>query len=266
LVHSDSARLDTELLLCAAMAKSRTWLFTWPEKNVLPAQQQLFKQYFARRLTGEPVAYILGEKEFWSLTLQVNASTLIPRPETELLVELALELPCTKQTLLDLGTGTGAIALALASELPASKVIAVDSSHDAVCLAKGNAARLNITNIEVRQSDWFSALQPQFFDLILSNPPYINEADEHLSVGDVMFEPGSALVAAENGLSDIRHIISQAQQYLAAGAYLLIEHGWRQADAVQALFLQYGYCDIGTHKDWGGNDRVTLAAKPINNE
>lgn len=235
LADSDSARLDAEVLLSRVLNKDRTYLYTWPERELTCAEQQAFAQLVARRCQGEPVAYLTGEQEFWSLPLKTHRKTLIPRPETELLVEQALALePGSRARVLDLGTGTGAIALALASERPGWQISAVDRIAESVSLAQENAARLNL-KIKVYQSDWFSAVpETETFALILSNPPYIDAADQHLQQGDLRFEPTSALVAGERGLADIRHISKQALGYLTPGGYLLLEHGWQQAADVRA--------------------------------
>ncbi|PAY00701.1 protein-(glutamine-N5) methyltransferase, release factor-specific [Pseudoalteromonas sp. HM-SA03] len=263
LPHSESAKLDSEVLLLHVIDKNRTYLFTWPEAELSTLEQQRFEECIARRVTGEPVAHITGQREFWSLPLKVNNSTLIPRPDTETLVEhvLTLSMPNDAQVL-DLGTGTGAIALALASEYPAWQITAVDASADAVALAKSNQSQLGFDNVSILQSDWFSAVTEQQFDLIVSNPPYIDEADHHLSQGDVRFEPLSALVADEHGYADIFHIIRTAKQHLNSGGYLLLEHGFEQADKIQQFFAEMAYINILTIKDMAGCDRVTLAMLP----
>ncbi|MCG7555518.1 peptide chain release factor N(5)-glutamine methyltransferase [Pseudoalteromonas sp. Of11M-6] len=263
LPHSESAKLDSEVLLLHVIDKNRTYLFTWPEAELSALEQQRFEECIARRVTGEPVAHITGQREFWSLPLKVNNSTLIPRPDTETLVEhvLTLSMPNDAQVL-DLGTGTGAIALALASEYPAWQITAVDASADAVALAKSNQSQLGFRNVSILQSDWFSAVAEQQFDLIVSNPPYIDEADHHLSQGDVRFEPLSALVADDHGYADIFHIIRTAKQHLNSGGYLLLEHGFEQADKIQQFFAEMAYINILTIKDMAGCDRVTLAMLP----
>lgn len=256
---SDSARLDIELLLAECFQRDRTFLYTWPEKQLSDDQQTRFEELFARRLSGEPVAHILGEREFWSLPLEVNPSTLIPRPDTERLVEVVLDLSLGKQSgALDLGTGTGAIALALASEYPEWKITAVDQSADAVDLASRNRDKLGFTHVDVLQSDWFSAIKGQRFNVIVSNPPYIDESDIHLKQGDVRFEPLSALVAPDQGLADIRYIAEQARHFLVSGGWLVVEHGYQQAKAVQDIFTQHGFVQVKTEQDYGANDRVTL--------
>jgi release factor glutamine methyltransferase len=257
---SDSAKLDAEVLLLHVLDKPRSYLFTWPEAELNTQQIDAFKALVAKRELGHPVSHLVGIREFWSLELEVNNSTLIPRPDTETLVEkaLSLDLP-TDAKILDLGTGTGAIALSLASEQPNWQVTAVDFSEQAVALAKRNQQKLALNNVTVLHSNWFSAVPNQQFDLIVSNPPYIDEQDEHLSQGDVRFEPMSALVAPDNGMADIKVIIEQARQYLAPNGYLLIEHGYQQALLLQEFFAQMAYSNILTIKDMAGCDRVTMA-------
>lgn len=256
---SDTARLDLELLLARVLDQSRSYLYTWPERTLNQNQLERFETLLARRKAGEPVAHLLGEKEFWSLTLQVNDSTLIPRPETERLVETALELLGTEpRHVLDLGTGTGAIALALASERPAWRILAVDESPAAVQLAIENCRRLGFRNVEVTRSHWFGNVGPEAFDLIVANPPYIAEDDPHLKEGDLRFEPASVLVARDKGLGDIRHIVSDARQHLYSGGWLLIEHGFEQGEAVRQLFTAAGYAQVETRQDLAGRDRLTL--------
>ncbi|MBD8755946.1 peptide chain release factor N(5)-glutamine methyltransferase [Pseudomonas coleopterorum] len=259
LPESPTARLDIELLLAAALGKSRSYLHTWPERIVPSEAAHAFADFMRRRQAGEPVAYILGQQGFWKLDLEVAAHTLIPRPETELLVEAALQLlPPRSARVLDLGTGTGAIALALASECGAWQVTAVDRVADAVALAERNRVRLNLGNARVLESHWFSALQGERFDLIVSNPPYIASADPHLSAGDVRFEPASALVAGEDGLDDLRLIISQAPGHLQPGGWLLLEHGYDQAPVVRELLAQHDFEQIESRVDLGGHERITL--------
>lgn len=257
---SGTARLDVELLLAECLQKDRSYLFAWPEAVLTAAQQQQFDQLFQRRRAGEPVAHILGYREFWDLTLKVNASTLIPRPDTELLVELALEkFGQAGIRVLDLGTGTGAIALALANERKAWRIDAVDSSEPAVSLALENQQSHSISGVDVYLSDWFSAVPQAEFDLIISNPPYIDPQDEHLQQGDVRFEPLSALIAGDNGLADIDTIIEQAPGYLKPGGVLMLEHGYDQAVAVQTKLAAAGFESVTGFKDLAGNDRVSLA-------
>lgn len=258
---SDSARLDVELLLARVLEKDRSYLFTWPEQTLSDEQRLAFETLFSRRLKGEPIAHILGEREFWSLPLRVNASTLIPRPDTELLVELALEfLPKTSSAIVDLGTGTGAIALALASENTHWNILALDQSPAACDLAESNRSRLGFDKVQVRQSNWFSALEQgvESFDLIVSNPPYIDKDDHHLSEGDVRFEPLSALVADDLGLADIKLIAASAPEFLNDGGCLLFEHGYQQAESVRDILTVSGFELVRSERDLNGNDRATL--------
>ncbi len=254
---SDSARLDAELLLAHVLQQGRTWLYTWSDRLLSAEQQQAANALLARRLAGEPVAYLLGERDFWSLNLNVNPSTLIPRPDTETLVEWALELPLPANSrVLDLGTGTGAIALALASEQPSWQVSGVDFNADAVALAQANAARNQLARVSFMQSDWYTAVSGDF-DLIVSNPPYIDEDDEHLAQGDVRFEPRSALVADNHGLSDLALIIDRAPGFLRANGWLLLEHGYQQADAVCELLRARGFAEVSNRRDLGGQPRIS---------
>lgn len=257
---SATAQLDAQLLLASVLNVPTTYFYTWPEKEVTEQQQQLFKHALLRREQGEPIAYILGQQGFWTLNLETSEYTLIPRADTEKLVEVALELfPSGCSTLLDLGTGTGAIALALACEWRSSAVLGIDFQEQAVALAQRNAIRNHIANAEFLVSDWFSALPlSSRFDLIVSNPPYIDPDDEHLSQGDVRFEPLSALVAEDHGLADLRRISKEAPQYLNQGGWLMFEHGYDQAANVQQIMADSGFQKIATYQDLGGNDRVTI--------
>ncbi len=259
LADSPSASLDAELLLAAALGKSRSYLRTWPEREPSAEQQTAFAGMLERRRAGEPVAYILGQQGFWSLDLEVAPHTLIPRPDTELLVETALELlPATPLRVLDLGAGTGAIALALASERGGWRVTGVDRVDEAVALAERNRQRLQLSNAEFRLSQWFSALAGERYGLIVSNPPYIAADDRHLGEGDVRFEPASALVSGVDGLDDIRQIIAQAPQHLEPGGWLLLEHGYDQAEAVRALLAGGGFVAVESRRDLGGHQRISL--------
>ena len=259
LPDSPTARLDIELLLAAAIGKSRSYLHTWPERIVSSEAAQTFASYLQRRRAGEPVAYILGQQGFWNLDLEVAPHTLIPRPETELLVETALALlPAEPAQVLDLGTGTGAIALALASERRQWQVTAVDRVLEAVALAERNRQRLQLDNVTVLTSHWFSALGEQRFQLIISNPPYIAAEDPHLVAGDVRFEPSSALVAGNDGLDDLRQIVAEAPAHLLAGGWLLLEHGYDQAAAVRELLARHGFEQVESRLDLGGHERITL--------
>lgn len=259
LPDSPSPRLDAELLLAHALGQSRSYLRTWPEREPDAAQCAAFAALLERRRAGEPVAYLLGRQGFWSLDLEVAPHTLIPRPDTELLVETALTLgPGGPARVLDLGTGTGAIALALACERPAWQVLGVDRVSEAVQLAERNRARLGLGNARFVESVWFSALVGEHFALIVGNPPYIAADDRHLNEGDVRFEPASALVAGEDGLDDIRRIVAEAPEHLEAGGWLLLEHGYDQAEAVRALFAARGFAAVESRRDLGGHQRITL--------
>ncbi|CAD5379746.1 N5-glutamine methyltransferase, modifies release factors RF-1 and RF-2 [Pseudomonas sp. OF001] len=259
LPDSPSARLDAELLLAHALGKPRSYLRTWPEREPDAAQCAAFAALLARRSKGEPVAYLLGRQGFWSLELEVAPHTLIPRPDTELLVETALALgPGGPARVLDLGTGSGAIALALACERPAWQVLGVDRVAEAVLLAERNGARLGLANARFVESRWFSALAGERFAMIVGNPPYIAADDRHLSEGDVRFEPASALVAGADGLDDIRQIVHEAPEHLEAGGWLLLEHGYDQAAAVRALFAARGFTAVESRRDLGGHQRITL--------
>ncbi|MBH3337527.1 peptide chain release factor N(5)-glutamine methyltransferase [Pseudomonas mendocina] len=259
LPDSPTPRLDTELLLAAALNKPRSYLRTWPERELEVDQLALFQANLQRRRQGEPVAYILGHQGFWSLDLEVAPHTLIPRPDTELLVETALDLlPATPLTVLDLGTGTGAIALALASERPAWQVTGVDRIGEAVALAERNRQRLGLGNAGFLLSHWFSALAGRRYGLILSNPPYIRADDQHLAQGDLRFEPSSALVAGRDGLDDIRAIIQAAPEHLLTGGWLLLEHGFDQAEDVRGLLADGGFVEVHSRRDLAGLERISL--------
>ena len=257
-LDSVSARLDTELLIGHALGKDRSYLYSWPEKEVEAEIERRFTALFDRRMKGEPVAHILGYREFWSLTLAVNNSTLIPRPETETLIEWVTELGLPKcSRVLDLGTGSGAIALALAMENPDWEIDASDISSAAVALATENASRLQVENVRLQVSDWYQSVSAGAYDLIVSNPPYIRANDEHLQKGDLRFEPVSALVADNMGLADLEKIIAGAGAFLADGGWLLLEHGYEQAPAVRAMLKQFGFSGVLTRCDLSGNDRIS---------
>lgn len=264
LTHSDSPRRDAEILLGFVTGRARTFLLAFDETRLTPQQQQQLEALLVRREQGEPVAYLVGEREFWSLPLSVSSATLIPRPDSECLVALALErLPIASCCILDLGTGTGAIALALASERPDCTVIGVDVQPDALALAQHNAKKLTISNVQFLQGNWFSSLAAQHFALIASNPPYIDANDVHPDAGyDVRFEPASALIAAQQGLADLDVIVRQAPQHLKPQGWLLLEHGWQQGCSVRALMLAAGFMAVATYRDHGNNERVTLGQWP----
>ena len=255
---SESPRLDAELLLAHALGRPRSYLYAWPEAQVEPVELELFQTLLARRVHGEPMAYLTGRREFWSLDLDVSPATLIPRPETELLVELALaKLPPEPCCMADLGTGSGAVALALAHERSDCRILACDASEDALSIARENSQRLGIESVEFRLGDWLTALPPLRFDMIVSNPPYVAAASPYLQQGDVRFEPQAALIGGADGLDAIRRIIEQSKTYLASGAWLLLEHGGEQGTAVRELLQQAGYRDIKTQRDLAGHERVS---------
>ncbi|MFM5635732.1 peptide chain release factor N(5)-glutamine methyltransferase [Aeromonas veronii] len=269
LAGGESPRADADVLLCHLLGCRRSYLMTWPERELDAAQQATLQGWLVRRLNGEPIAHLVGEREFWSLPLKVSPATLIPRPDTEVLVEQALtRIPQGPCAVLDLGTGTGAIALALKSERPEVDVWAVDRMADAAALARENSVALGLP-IEVRDGSWFEPLgEPDRdntprFAVIVSNPPYIDGADPHLEQGDVRFEPRSALVADDAGLADIRHIVAHAPAYLLTDGWLLLEHGWDQGEAVRQLLRDGGYREVATVRDYGDNDRVTLGLCPL---
>jgi len=268
---TENGKVDALVLLQHATGKSRTQILAFDETEIDEKVRLKLTALLDRRLKGEPIAYILGEKEFWSLPLNVSEETLIPRPDTEILVEKAFQIALEKLEdnplhfrILDLGTGTGAIALALASELSLIcqkkaiqlDVIGVDLMPEVVKLAQSNAEK-NQIKVQFLQSRWFENVEGQF-DIIVSNPPYIDETDEHLFQGDVRFEPRSALVAGENGLADLRHLINNAPVHLKDNGYLLLEHGWKQGEEVRSIFWQNHWQGVATIRDYGDNERVTL--------
>ncbi|MBS9402021.1 peptide chain release factor N(5)-glutamine methyltransferase [Halomonas sp. TRM85114] len=264
---SPSARLDAEVLLCQVLQVDRTWLYTWNDHDVAILARARFEALVAARAVGQPIAHLTGEREFWGLPLKTSADTLIPRPDTETLVEAALELaPGETGRLLDLGTGTGAIALAFASERPDWHITGVDIRPEAVTLARCNAERLCIANATFFRSDWFESLKDERgverFDLIVSNPPYIAADDAHLRRGDLRFEPHSALVAGEGGLADLRHLAGQARRHLLPGGWLLLEHGFDQAGPVREALTVTGLLAVQSRHDLAGHERVSLGEAP----
>jgi release factor glutamine methyltransferase len=265
----DLPHLEAELLLCHIVGKPRTWLVAWPEKRLTDRELASFMELVEQREQGAPVAYLTGEREFWSLTLNVTEDTLIPRPETELLVEAVLERfgDRPELALVDMGTGSGAIALAIAKERPAWKVIATDISAAALAVAKTNAEQHGINNVSFLQGDWYDALQTEtHVDVIVSNPPYVAEADPHLEQGDVRFEPRGALASGNDGLDDIRKLLPGAIVHLKDGGTIFVEHGNTQGAAVRECMRHFGYRDIRTLHDLEGHERVTLGiyrAMPI---
>lgn len=254
---STSPDIDARWLLAAALDKPVSYLFTWPEKTLTTAQLRQVNAWWQRRLQGEPMAYILGQQEFYGRPFRVTPATLIPRPDTETLIDQVLHLlPTTPLKVVDLGTGTGAIALTLALERPAWQLHAVDNSAPALAVAEQNKQLLAVPNCVLQPSDWFTHLTGRF-DAILSNPPYIDPADPHLQQGDVRFEPATALVAANQGLADMQYIAVEAQRYINPGGLLMFEHGYDQGEAVAALLRKAGWLNVTTVKDYGGQDRVT---------
>ncbi len=256
---SASAQLDAELLLAQVLDKNRSWLFAWPEHTLTQEQQQAFTTLCERRERGEPVAYLLGRRGFWTFEVEVGPAVLIPRPETELLVEQALRLGTDLVgKVADLGTGSGAIAIALASERADWQVHATELSAEAQSVAAANFRKTGHSNLHLLAGSWCRPLPGRDYVLIVSNPPYIDASDPHLQEGDVRFEPRQALVADEAGLADLRNIACQTQDYLVAGGWLLLEHGWQQGSAVRGLLAGLGYTDISTHRDYSNHERVTV--------
>jgi len=262
LSESDDARLDSQVLLAYALNVSRTWLFTWPDKALDGATLTAFNALIEERKNGTPIAYITGYRDFWSLRLKVTPDTLIPRADTELLIETALTLknvekPCD---VIDLGTGAGAIALSLANECPSWRITATDINPKTLAVAKENAQTLELA-VSFKESAWFDAINDRY-DLVISNPPYIESDDPHLQQGDLRFEPAGALASGQDGLDDIRRLVQQALKHLKKDGYLLLEHGYQQAEAVRSLMAKAGYIDIETHQDIEDRDRVTLGKIP----
>jgi len=266
LISTAKDSLAIEVLLASVLKKDRAYLYSYPEKNISAEDFDVFNKLFKRHQNGEPLAYILGYQEFWSLNLKVTKDTLVPRSDTEILVESALEklkaLPDLDNIkILDLGTGSGAIALALASEVPSAKVIATDISNSALAVAKENAKNLGLSNVKFVRGPWFEPLGDQRFDIILSNPPYIGKDDQCLSVNVKKYEPSLALFSDNDGLNDINVIIKKAKNHLNKNAWILIEHGFDQSAAVADLFKSEEYCSIELRQDLAGNDRMTMAKR-----
>jgi release factor glutamine methyltransferase len=254
----DDSRRDAEALLGHCLGRSRAWLYTWPESDVAPEQARVYRDLLARRREGFPIAYLIGEREFWSLPLTVNQHTLIPRSETETLVEWALDLPLPgNASVADLGTGSGAIALAVASERASWQVAAADRSAAALEVAVANARRNGLEHVEFIESDWFSRLGGRRFDLLLSNPPYVARDDDHLRRGDLRFEPAEALVAGQGGLADLAVLVTGAPGHLLDGGWLLLEHGCEQGGAVRELLVSTGFSKVATRCDLAGLERVS---------
>lgn len=267
LAASPTARLDAELLLAHTLARPRTWLHAWPETTLTPAEAERFDERVARRAGGEPIAYLLGEREFWSLAFEITPDVLIPRPETEGLVQAACDhlraTAATEPRVLDLGTGSGCVAVAIAHERPDARVAAVEAAGPALALARTNAARHGTVHIEFLEGSWFAPLESRRFDVIVSNPPYIATGDPHLAEGDVRFEPAGALDGGRDGLDALREIASGAPHHLAPGGLVAVEHGMDQGEAVAALFAGEGLVAIETHHDAAGLARITSGAAPL---
>jgi release factor glutamine methyltransferase len=256
---SPTPRLDAEVLIMHACGINRSELITRNETALTGEQQHKLECLLERRKCGEPIAYLTGTREFWSMEFNVTPATLIPRPETELLVEKVLEHISrdTEWTIADLGGGSGAIALALAKERPRCRVIATDNSLAALEVARSNAKKFGLANVELREGDWFASLVGETFDMIVSNPPYLRADDPHLKQGDVRFEPVTALVSGTDGLDAIRHLAQNAWEFLKPDGWLLFEHGWDQAEIIGTLLRQQGYRDMVCHRDLAGHARVT---------
>lgn len=262
-LNPEEGRAEAERLLAYILGVGLTWLYVHRDDPVSPGHAQAFEELVRRRIAGEPVAYLLGQRGFWHFDLRVTPATLIPRPETERLVELALErLPAGAEVrVADLGTGTGAIALAIAHERARARVVATDASAKALEVARANARALGLERVEFREGDWLAPLAGERFDLIASNPPYIADGDAHLQQGDLRFEPRTALASGADGLDDLRRIVADAPAHLTPGGWLLVEHGWDQGSAVRELFAYAGFEAVVTERDWEQRDRVTLGRR-----
>lgn len=256
--NGESPNSDSQLLLAHVLSCSTSYLYTWPEKALSQQQQTALLALLELRKLGHPVAYLTGQRGFWTLDLQVNKHTLIPRPDTELLVEKAMEKITDDTWVSDLGTGSGAIVLALASERPQTRFFACDYSSQALNIAKANAKQNQIDNVCFWQGDWLAAIASNSLDIIVSNPPYIEQDDPHMQQGDVKFEPEQALVSGCDGLDDARLIIARAAVCLRQQGWLLLEHGHQQAQSVAAIMQSQGFNNITGYQDYGGNDRVTI--------
>lgn len=259
LIAHDNARLEAQVLLAFVLGCDRTALYTWPEKEVPEEQTKAFEALIARRQQNEPIAYLVGNKEFWSLSFEVTTDTLIPRQDTELIVQVALDhLPQDHQEVLDLGTGCGTIGCTLAHQRPKWQVYGTDVSVKALDVAKRNAKTLNIHNIEFIACSWLEGLQNRRFDAIVSNPPYIRAGDVHLFHGDLPYEPELALTPGPSGFEAFRIIIGQSQTCLKPQGLLIFEHGFDQAAGLQALLEEAGFRHVETFTDYAGNQRVTM--------
>jgi release factor glutamine methyltransferase len=266
-LNSADGAMEARLLLQQVLGVNRAWLIAHANDALQTNRDGEFQALLTRRLAGEPIAYLMQQREFYGLTLRVSPATLIPRADSETLVDAALEKiphPTTKPiTVLDLGTGSGAIALAIAHNRPQAKVLAVDASDAALTVAQHNASQLKLSNVQFALSDWYANLAKQRFDVIVSNPPYIAKNDPHLSQGDLRFEPLSALAAGVDGLDDIRQITQQGLIHLMPQGWLMLEHGYDQGAAVRELMAEAGLVEITSKQDLGGNDRVTLGKNPL---
>jgi len=260
LANSPSSQLDSEVLMAHVLKKDRSYLRTWPEKQLNTEQFEQFDTLVKARQNGKPIAYILGERDFWSHTFHVSPDVLIPRPDTELLIETTLDLFPTQAAIqiADLGTGSGAIAVSLALEFPNAQITAVDNSEAALRIAQENASQLQCPNVNFVKSDWLNKVSITNFDIIISNPPYIDSSDKHLNGGDVKHEPKSALIAQKNGLQDIETIATEAKTRLKKNGFLLLEHGFQQGNSVKTLLESRGYKRIQQFKDIQGHTRATL--------
>ena len=260
----EGARADAEILLAHLLSRPRSWLYAHGEEAIPPELASRYAALLQRRVAGEPVAYLVGRREFWSLDLEVGPSTLVPRPETELVVELALErLPAASAArVIDLGTGSGAIALAVAKERPRAQLTAVDASAPALAVAQRNAARLGLAQVRFLRSDWFSAVRDEVFDCVLANPPYLAEGDPHLREDSLPFEPVLALTSGQDGFDALRRICKDAPAHLRAGGWLLFEHGLAQGPQARALLEANGFVEVQTWRDLEGRDRVSGGRQP----
>lgn len=264
LAQASLAPIDAQALLAHVLSRDRGWLHAHATDPLSVADAEAFFTLARRRREGEPVAYLVGRREFWGLPIEVDRSVLIPRPETEALVACALQklVPGAPSRVLDLGTGSGAVALAIARERPRSIVVAIDSSTRALAIAQGNARRLGISNIEFVRGDWLDPVRAGRFDLIASNPPYVAIGDPHLHEGDVRFEPAAALTSGVDGLDALRTIIGRARRHLVPGGWLAVEHGFDQAAPVRALFERAGFAQLESRRDLSGILRVAAGRAP----
>lgn len=259
-IRSESPKADADALLCFVLGCTRTALITEASRMLSDSETQRLESCLERRNNGEPVAYITGKRGFWDFEVEVNSSTLIPRPETEFLVEVALGL-FSSGSFLDLGTGTGAILIAIARERPQSQAFGTELVPEAAALARINSEK-NGVRADIREGSWYGPVQGMKFSLIVSNPPYIDPDDHHLSEGDVRFEPRTALVSGNRGMDDLTAIVSGAPSYLTGSGHLAVEHGWNQGFAVRNLFSGAGFTNIHSVRDYGGHERVTYGKLP----